>query len=224
MLCDQCGFAAHSKCANNAPLTCDLRATRNSGSHFGFLGPTSRNKSTDRASTTGTNPDSGKQPTPNPTTAQPSAAYKVLTAFKRSRPLSLEPATRSTPSVNSLDDHRERRISLPPPNLLRQKDKEVARLLFSNGSSPGPSNHGSKGRDSNTGNTRRSVGTRSESVTSRVDEAARKSKITRSSVISVESGRGYEEVSPTDIPDELPPPPTTSKRRTSKKSDGCLIQ
>jgi len=224
VLCERCGFAAHSKCTDNAPLTCDPRATRNSGSHLGLSERASRKKSADRVSTTGTNFDSGKQPTPNPAIVQPSRTSKVLTAFKMSRPLSLGPAARSTPSVNSIGSPRERRISLPPLNLLKQKDKEAAKLLSSNGSSPGPSNHGSKGRDSNPGNTRRSAGTGSESVTSGVDEAARRSKIARSSVISVGSGRGYEEVSPADIPDELPLPPTTSKRRTAKRGDNCVIQ
>lgn len=224
MICDQCSFVAHSKCAHNAPPICDLSATRKLGPRFRLLGPMSQNKSTDLVSTTGANFDSGKQPTPNTAAVQPSTASKLLSAFKRSRPLSLGPAARSTSSVNSIDNLRERRTSLPPPNLSKQKEKEAVTPLSNNSVSSGPSNHGSKGRDSNPSNTRRSAGTRRESVTSKVDETARKSKITRYSVVSVESGRDYEEVSPTDIPDELPLPPTTSKKRTSKKNDGCLVQ
>ena len=232
MLCDQCSLIAHSKCAHNAPPTCNLRAqlllyaqyAENGSSPLELLGPMTLSPSTDGVSTPRTSFDFGQQPTPSPVTPHPPTAFKVLTAFTRSRQsLSPEPAARSTPSVNSIPTPRERRTSLLPSNPLKRKDKEVARSLSSNSTSPGPSSLRSHGQDSNPNNTRRSAGTRSDSIISGGNDTgdARLSRITGYSVISV--GSDHDEASPTDIPGGLPSP-TTSRRRTSKTGDGCLVQ
>jgi len=236
VLCDQCSLIAHSKCAHNAPPTCNLRAqlllyaqyAENGSSPLEFTGPMTLSSSTDGVSTPRTSFDFG-QPSPSSATSpvHPPTAFKVLTAFKRSRSsLSPEPATRSTPSVNSIPTPRERRTSFLPPNPLKRKDKEAARSLSSNSTSPGPSSLRSQGRDGSTNNTRRSAGTRSESIVSRDNdaEASRLSRITGYSVISV--GSDHEQgVSPTtDIPGGLPSSSTTSKKRGSKNNDGCLVQ
>ena len=228
MLCDQCSLIAHSKCAHNAPPTCNLRAqlllyaqyAESGSSPLELLGPMTLSPSTDGVSTPRTSFDFGQQPTPSPGTPHPPTAFKVLTAFTRSRP---EPAALSTPSVNSIPSPRERRTSLLS-NPLRRKDKEVARSLSSNSTSPGPSSLRSHGQDSNPANTRRSAGTRSESIISGGnDTEARLSRITGYSVISV--GSEHEEApSPTGIPGGLPSSPLTPRRRTSKGNDGCLVQ
>ena len=233
MLCDQCSLIAHSKCAHNAPPTCNLRAqlllyaqyAEVGSSPLDLLGPMTLSPSTDGVSTPRTSFDFGQQPTPSPVTPHPPTAFKLLTSFTRSRPsLSPEPATRSTPSVNSIPNPRERRTSLLPSNPLRRKDKEAARSLSSNSTSPGPSSLRSHGQDSNPSNTRRSAGTRSDSIISGGNdtEAVRSSRITGYSVISV--GSEQEEASPTDIPGGLPSSPTTSRGRTSRTGDGCLVQ
>ena len=233
VLCDQCSLIAHSKCAHNAPPTCNLRAqlllyaqyAENGSSPLELLGPMTLSPSTDGVSTPRTSFDFGQQQTPSPVTPHPPTAFRLLTAFTRSRQsLSPEPAARSTPSVNSIPTPRERRTSLLPSNPLKRKDKEVARSLSSNSTSPGPSSLRSHGQDSNPNNTRRSAGTRSESIISGGNDtdAARLSRITGYSVISV--GSEHEEASPTDIPGGLPSSPTSSRRRTSKTGDNCLVQ
>ena len=235
VLCDQCSLIAHSKCAHNAPPTCNLRAqlllyaqyAEKGSSPLELLGPMSLSTSTEGVSTPRTSFDFGQQPTPSPATVHPPTAYKVLTAFKRSRQtLSPEPATQSTPSVNSIPSPRERRTSLLPPNPLRRKDKDAAKSLSSNSASPGPSSLRSQGQESSVNNTRRSAGTKSESIVSRDNDtdAGRLSRITGYSVISVGSEHEHDEISPTDIPGGLPSSPTSSKKRTSKTSDGCLVQ
>ena len=229
VLCDQCSLIAHSKCAHNAPPTCNLRAqlllyaqyAENGSSPLELLGPMTLSPSnSEGVSTPRTSFDFGQQQTPNPTTPHPPTAFKVLTAFKRSRTSqSPDPATQSTPSVNSIPTPRERRTSLLPPNPLRRKGGDAARSLSSNSTSPGPSSL-------RTNDTRRSAGARSESIISGGNDAevARLSKITGYSVISVGSEHHQEETSPTDIPGGLPSSPTTSKGRTSKSGDGCLVQ
>ena len=230
MLCDQCSLIAHSKCAHNAPPTCNLRAqlllyaqyAEKGSSPLELLGPMSLSNSTEGVSTPRTSFDLSQHPTPTPATVHPPTAFKVLTAFKRSRP---EPATQSTSSVNSIPSPRERRTSLLSPNPLRRKDKDAAKSLSSNSTSTDPSSLRSQGQESSINNTRRSAGTKSESIVSRDNdtEAARLSRITGYSVISAGSEHEHEELGPTDIPGGLPSP-TTLKTRTSKNGDGCLVQ
>ncbi|KAF9645362.1 hypothetical protein BDM02DRAFT_3189769 [Thelephora ganbajun] len=237
VLCDQCSLIAHSKCAHNAPPTCNLRAqlllyaqyAEKGCSPLELLGPMTLSPSAEGVSTPRTSFDFGQQSTSSSTTSpvHPPTAFKVLTAFKRSRSmLSPEPAAQSTPSVNSIPAPRERRTSLLPPNPLRRKDKEVAKSLSSNSTSPGPSSLRSQGRDNSGSNTRRSAGARSESIVSGDNDmdVARLSRITGYSVISAGSDHEHEEICPTDIPGGLPSSPTTSKKRTSKNNDGCLVQ
>jgi len=228
VLCDQCSLIAHSKCAHNAPPVCNLRAQLLLYAQYAEKGSSTLEPLgvlSDGVSTPGSSLNSGRKLAPSPATVQPPTTHKILTAFKRSRlSSSLQPAARSTTSVDSIPAPRERHTSLPPPNRLKQEGEESARPLSTNGASRGPSNLRGKGQDSSADNSRRSAGTKSESITSRVDGATRMSKVTRSSVISVGSGLGHEEVNPPGIPDGPPSPPKTSKRRTSKRGDGCLIQ
>lgn len=234
VLCDQCSLIAHSKCAHNAPPTCNLRAqlllyaqyAEKSSAPLELLGPMTLSQSSEAVSTPRTSFDFGQSSTPNPSTppAHPPPAFKVLTAFKRSRSsLSPEPAAQSTPSVNSIPTPRERRTSLIPSNPLRRKDKEIAKSLSSNSTSTGSPSLRSQGQDSSTNNTRRSAGARSESIVSRDNEAdaARLSRITGYSVISVGSVHEQEEIYPTDIPGGLPSSPAVLRR---KNNDGCLVQ
>ena len=235
VLCDQCSLIAHSKCAHNAPPTCNLRAqlllyaqyAEKGSSPLELLGPMTVSPSTEGVSTPRTSFDFGQPSTSSSATSpvHPPTAFKVLNAFKRSRSsLSPDPAAQSTPSVNSIPTPRERRTSLLPSNPLKRKDKEIAKSLSSNSASPGPSSLRSRGQDSSGNNTRRSAGARSESIVSRGDdtEVTRLSRITGYSVISV--GSDEQEVSPTGIPGGLPSSPTTPRKPTSKNNDGCLVQ
>lgn len=232
VLCDQCSLIAHSKCAHNAPPTCNLRAqlllyaqyAEKNSSPLELLGPMTLSQSSDGVSTPRTSFDFGQSSSPPTPPIHPPTAFKVFTAFKRSRSsLSPDPAAQSTPSVNSMLAPRERHTSLLSPNPLRRKDKEVAKSLSSNSTSAGPSSLRSQGQDSSTNNTRRSAGARSESIVSGDNgtEVTGLSRITGYSVISVGSDPEQEEVGATDIPGGLPSSPTTSKKRTS---DGCLVQ
>jgi hypothetical protein len=236
VLCDQCSLIAHSKCAHNAPPTCNLRAqlllyaqyAEKSSTPLELLGPMTLSPSSDGVSTPRTSFDFGQPSTPSSATTpvHPPTAFKVLNAFKRSRQsLSPEPA-QSTSSVNSIPTPRERRPSLLSPNPLRRKDKEIAKSLSSNSASTGPSSLRSQGQDSSANNTRRSAGAMSESVVSGDNEAdtSRLSRITGYSVISVGSDHEQEEVDPTNIPGGLPASPMTPKKRTSRSNDGCLVQ
>ena len=184
-------------------------------------------QSSEGVSTPRTSFDLGQPSTPSSSPpVHPPTAFKVLTAFKRSRSsLSPDPAARSTSSVNSIPTPRERRTSLLSPNPLKRKDKEVAKSLSSNSTSTGPSSLRSQGQD-NSVNTRRSAGARTESVVSVENEAevARLSRITGYSVISVGSDVEQEEISHTDIPGGLPTSPVATKKRSSKNNDGCLVQ
>lgn len=232
VLCDQCSLIAHSKCAHNAPPTCNLRAqlllyaqyAENGSSPLELLGPMTLSTSTEGVSTPRTSIDIGQPSTQTSATPpiHPPTAFKVLTAFKRSRSsLSPEPASQSTPSVNSIPTPRERRTSLIPANPLKRKEKEVTRSLSNNSISPGPSSLRSQGQDSSTNNTRRSAGARSESIVSGDDtEITRLSRITGYSVISAGSDHEHEEVNPNDIPGGLPSSPVSSRNR----NDGCLVQ
>ena len=236
VLCDQCSLIAHSKCAHNAPPTCNLRAqlllyaqyAEKGSSPLELLGPMTLSPSAEGVSTPRTSVDFGQPSSSSSATSpvHPPTAFKVLTAFKRSRSsLTPEPAAQSTPSVNSIPTPRERRTSLLPPNPLKRKDKEAARSLSSDSTSPGPSSLRSQGQDSSANNTRRSAGARSESAVSGDDAGvARLSRITGYSMISAGSDHEHEEASPNGIPGGLPSSPTSSKRRTSKNNDGCLVQ
>lgn len=237
MLCDQCSLIAHSKCAHNAPPTCNLRAqlllyaqyAEKSPAPLELLGPMTLSQSSDEVSTPRTSFDFGQpssSPPPSASVHSPTA-FKVFTAFKRSRsPLSPDSASRSTPSVNSIPTPRERHTSLLSPNPLKRKDKEATKSLSSNSTSTGPSSLRSHGQSSSTNNTRRSAGTRTESIVSgdKEPEVTRFSRITGYSVISVGSDPEQEDVSHSGIPGGLPSPSTTSKKHGSKNSDGCLVQ
>ena len=236
VLCDQCSLIAHSKCAHNAPPTCNLRAqlllyaqyAEKSSSPLELLGPMTLSQSSEGVSTPRTSFDFGQPSTSSPSTppVPPPTAFKVLAAFKRSR-LSLSPdPAQSTPLVNSIPAPRERRTSLLSPKPLRRKDKEVAKPLYINNTSTGPSSLRSQGQGSSTSNTRRSAGARSESIVSGDSgtEAARLSRITGYSMISVGSDPEQEEVSVTEVPGGLPSSPAVLNKRTSKGNESCLVQ
>lgn len=237
VLCDQCSLIAHSKCAHNAPPTCTLRAqlllyaqyAEKSPTPLELLGPMTLSQSSEGDSTPRTSCDFGQTSNSNPSTppVHPPTAFRVFGAFKRSRsPLSPDPAARSTSSVNSIPTPRERRTSLLPQNPLKRKDREVAKSLSSNNTSAGPSSLRSQGQNSSTNNTRRSAGTRSESIVSQDNDAEdmRLSRITGYSVISTVSDPEQEEVSATDVPGGLPSASPIPKKRLSKGNDGCLVQ
>ena len=129
VLCEQCSLICHSKCAPNAPPTCDLRAqlllytqyaeTGSPNGQYsdpmellqalqanGPLSPTSDGSDV----TPRTSLDTPHSPSPGPVggAVHPPSAYKVLAAFKRSKSFLAEHSDRSSPAPSPSP-------SSPPP-------------------------------------------------------------------------------------------------------------
>lgn len=227
MLCDQCSLIAHSKCAHNAPQTCDLRAQlllyARHASGSSPLEPTPLEPSSKGFSKPRTSSDFG-QPSAQryaPPPIDVPRDFKELTAFKQS-PSSPGPPAQSSSSVNPVPVPRERRTSPLSQNPLKLKGKEAAKLPPS--TSLGPSNLRShEGQEGSTNNTRKTAGTRRDDIVSSGNEAeaARLPRTTRHTAVFVKSDKGRERASPTGSPG-LPSSPTTSRKRTQKES--CLVQ
>lgn len=119
MLCNQCSFIAHAKCAPNAPQICHPRAQlpyRETGPpRLERLGPTS--------------PTTPSVPFPK--------TLSALTAFKRP-PLSPNVAAQPPSSVSPIQTH-ETRTSLISQNPLNRQGKEAMKLLSGVNTIPGPS-------------------------------------------------------------------------------------
>lgn len=141
VLCSQCSLIAHSKCAANAPPTCDLRsqlllyahfAERGSHSPVDFIsasrGPTSVTSDGGGASSSRASLDVPPHSPPPGATPHPPTAYKVRSPFKRQsrQSLSPEPAPSSAASASgyapSASGYRERDREKE-----REKEKERER-------------------------------------------------------------------------------------------------
>ena len=253
VLCEQCSLIAHSKCAHDAPLTCDLRAQLLLSARYGRnssqLEPrvqTTLRPSNEIVSEPNTSFDFGQPSTSssaNPPVHVPRDA-NVLPTFKRLQ-LPPKPAAQLASTVDPIPASRERHTSPPPQNPPKWKGKGVAKLAPSNTTSPISSNpRGRDGLDGSTNNTRRIAGARNENIVSGDNRAgvARLSRISRYSAIPVESD-GYSTVSvesdrdstisaelvrgqETISPTNRPGGPLSSPTTSKKRTqkDACLVQ
>lgn len=252
MLCEQCSLIAHSRCADSAPPTCDLRAqlllyaqyaetgTPNSAysnpleflASHGHLGspPTpmsdagmSSRTSVD-ASVTSTHPPPSQSPSPN--LAHPPTAFKVFSAFKRSRSFinnhDSDHSGTSSPASKVLSRKSSiLRRNLPPP---RERPVSIA----SSTASPPSASLRSAVTSSDSLPSRRetvrqsamSIAETDVSVGERTD--ARLSRMTSFSGLSMV---GVDETRSFSIPGDMLAGTARDRRRDSKNDkSGCLVQ
>jgi len=147
VLCSQCNLISHTKCVVNAPPTCNLRAQLLLYAQYAEKGnpaslysnpadqlpqnvtmsdvPFVEHSVTSMESPllqTPVNPDSSEYP---PT------AFKFMAAFKRSRKLSPDSVTSSTPPGSASGDENERRRPAVEVPLLLQKAFQVVEMSSS---------------------------------------------------------------------------------------------
>jgi len=248
VLCEQCSLIAHTKCAPNAPPTCDLRSQLLLYAQYAENGTPTSPYSTPleilQAATAGTpttpiseggfssrpsldSPLTSHQSPSLSPSPHPPTAFKVFAAFKRSRS-SLNTNESEVASITSSAPQGNQRVITHKRSILRRnpKSKERPASIASSNASP----HSVSSR---------SVVTASSSVSSRPDTVRqsrisivetdisvaerpdlRLSKMTSFSGLS--TGGTEREGFPTSIPGEMPrdPPPQQKKRdsRSSKSS------
>lgn len=238
VLCDQCSLIAHSKCAGNAPPTCNLRAqlllyaqyAENGTSPIDILGPASPSPHSDGGYTSRTSIDTLSPPSPMPSSPSPHppTAYKIGSGFRRSHssltpePGSSVPSTHAFPTVNP-EKKSEKKVSKKPSVLIKRPGRTIS--MSTNSTSTGPSMR-STTTESARDATRRSAGTANESVLSEDEEngQARSSRMTGYSLISAATSEQGDVVSdevPGGMPSEL-----RQRKRDSKSSNGsgCNVQ
>ncbi|RPD76435.1 Pkinase-domain-containing protein [Lentinus tigrinus ALCF2SS1-7] len=233
VLCEQCSLIAHARCSANAPPTCDLRAQlllyaqyaesgnpANSYSPMEILAaaaqagpPTSPTSQTsDDGFSRRTSMDSVQPSIGTPGhLPHPPTAFKVLSAFKRSRSSLTIDQEHSAPSTPSSATPRQ--ISRKHSVLRRKNTDERPQSISSNSTTPNSASM-------------RSAVTAAESVSSSNhrsqrsgDRSDRLSRMTSFSAVSAASGAETERDEPR-IVGELP----KSSRRRDRESGGCTVQ
>ncbi|KAI0794041.1 Pkinase-domain-containing protein [Fomes fomentarius] len=238
VLCEQCSLIAHARCSGNAPPTCDLRAqlllyaqyaeTGNPSSPYSPMEilaaaaqagpPTSPTSQTsDDGYSRRTSMDSVQPNTPSAQThlPHPPTAFKVLSAFKRSRSsLTMDQDNQSATSAPSSQPPRQ--ISRKHSVLRRKNADERPQSLSSNSTTPNSASM-------------RSAVTASESLSSshhrsRIsggDKSDRLSKMTSFSAVSAVSGAETERDEPRVVGDM---PKSHRDKRRDRESGGCNVQ
>ncbi|KAI1793538.1 Pkinase-domain-containing protein [Ganoderma leucocontextum] len=235
VLCEQCSLIAHAKCASNAPPTCDLRSQlllyaqyAESGnpmnpyspmeilSAAGHVGtPTSPTSQTsDDGVSRRTSMDSVQPLNSNAHGhLHPPTAFKVFSAFKRSRSsltIDQDPHPAPTPSQTSQQISRKKSV------LRRRHDADGRpRSISSTSTTPNSASM-------------RSAVTAAESMSSSshhprisVDAAERLSRMTSFSAVSAVSGAETERDEP-KVVGEMPK--SHRDKRRDRESGGCTVQ
>jgi hypothetical protein len=235
VLCDQCSLIAHSKCAPNAPPTCNLRAQLLLYAQYAdkgtpptdILGQLSTSPTSDGGYTSRTSLDRSMTPQPSPSQGSPlhhpPTAFKIKSAFNRSRSF-LTPDPGQSSSTTS--------FQVPPPTRERKISKRTSFLLKRSGRTQSISSNNTSTATSSM----RSAVTATESlprqeamtdsVLSEDDETdpSRLSRMTGYSMISA-TATDYGELPRDNVADDSRAR-TQSKKRDSKSSNGsgCVVQ
>ncbi|KAF9240655.1 hypothetical protein BU15DRAFT_73886 [Melanogaster broomeanus] len=245
VICSQCSLIAHSKCANDAPPTCDLRSQLLSYAHYaGKSNPLNVPSNALEAAnglsppphpTTMTGPSevSFATPSPRPSTDLTSSSpvpgqsasskptpFKIISALGRSRS-SLAVAPPSTPSPPPAEDRAPRQ-----PSKLRRNvgSKERPHSLSSN--STAPKSLRTTDSQSSRQEPRKSV----LSVTEPDADAQSRPTRDASGAVSPEivhngdSVLSIDRLAEIDVPGALPSGSDRQKKRGSDKSSSCVVQ
>ncbi|KAF4593894.1 hypothetical protein EYR40_008689 [Pleurotus pulmonarius] len=250
VLCAQCSLIAHSKCASNAPPTCDLRAQLLLYAHYaekgnpasvysnpvdisndGYpAGPASDvpyvahspRTSIDIATPPQSPPASSHNGTPHPPTA-----FKFMSAFKRSRSSLTPEPPGPPPTATSLAIPRDDRLARGRSGISRKDPKERPQSLSS--------------MSTNANSSLRSAATAAESFNSRqsrheatrslvsgedsVDDETRGSRFSGSRFTTFSAPSQAEEGPPASMPGDMVPDSRKGKKHTKDKSSGnCIVQ
>ncbi|KAI0708843.1 Pkinase-domain-containing protein [Cerioporus squamosus] len=239
VLCEQCSLIAHARCSANAPPTCDLRAQlllyaqyaesgnpANSYSPMEILSaaaqagpPTSPTSQTSddgysrRTSMDSVQPNGSGSPGHLP---HPPTAFKVLSAFKRSRSsLTIDQDHQSVTSTPSSAPAPARQVSRKHSVLRRRNADERPHSISSNSTTPNSASM-------------RSAVTAAESVASSHhrsqrsgDRSDRLSRMTSFSAVSAASGAETERDEPRIVGGL---PKSSRDRRRDRESGGCTVQ
>ncbi|TFK83688.1 Pkinase-domain-containing protein [Polyporus arcularius HHB13444] len=233
VLCEQCSLIAHARCSANAPPTCDLRTQlllyaqyaesgnpANSYSPMEILAaaaqagpPTSPTSQTSddgysrRTSMDSVQPNISGSPGYLP---HPPTAFKVLSAFKRSR------------SSLTIDQDQSVTSSAPPRQISRKHS-----VLRRKNTDERPQSISSNSTTPNTASMRSAV-TATESVASShtrsqrsADRSDRLSRMTSFSAVSAASGAETERDEPRVVGGL---PKSSRDRRRDRESSGCTVQ
>ncbi|RDB20820.1 hypothetical protein Hypma_012023 [Hypsizygus marmoreus] len=247
VLCAQCSLIAHSKCAVNAPPTCDLRAQLLLYAKYAEKG---------NPSSVYTNPAEGLRkassspasdvpyvahsprtsidaPSPSPQSPvppvhsghPPPTAYKFMAAFKRSRSnLTPEPVQSAVPAQSKAKDKKTPIASKPANNRPQS--------LTSNGTDPASVRSAATAAESfSSRHDRRSmistsdVGTRRSAggISAAESEAIRSSRLTFPTTSEATTEHDGPSASG-HIPGSLPTDTRRLRKRDSKASSGCTVQ
>lgn len=234
VLCEQCSLIAHSKCAVNAPPTCDLRAQLllyaqyaekgNPGSAYSNpldvlnephpMSPVSEVAYVSHTPRTSLD---GMAPGPphialNP--AAPPTAFKLMAAaFKRSRSnLSPEP------------DHASSAGSLP--QTFAPKDGAQKKLRKEQKDRPQSVKSASTAANTSSMRSAESVASRANPTSldeARVDMKRKQSRVTSKSAPSEATVTEVDDAGSRSIPGELPPE-NRHKKRSESRSSNCIVQ
>jgi hypothetical protein len=246
VICDKCNLITHSKCAHEAPPTCDLRSQlllyAEQGSPAGVSLDGLNGLHPPRSSTTVPSEISFVTPSPRQsldvTSSSPGrspspiapTAYKFMNAFKRSRSsLSTEnrPPNSASPSPNPPPPTHEevtpkRKLSRPQPNM---SSRERLHSLSSNGTAPNAASM----RTADSQSSRQEPGRKSylsmvepdPDPTSQPPPVPEKNPI--STHVMTATINHHMETSSRCIPGTLPNETDRHKKR-AEKSSGCTVQ
>lgn len=249
VLCEQCSLIAHTKCAPNAPPTCDLRAqlllyaqyAENGAPNSPYSNPMEILAAAQSATPSTPISDGGfsskpsldvppSSPTPssNPSSPHPPTAFKVFAAFKRSRSLlsthESDPNHSSSTLANSKAVSRKRSVLKRNP-----MSKERPPSIASNSTSP----HSASMRSAITATdslssrpdtVRQSTASVAETECSLAERSdLRLSKMTSFSGIST-AGTERDDGRSIAIPGDMPRDQRKRDRESKSSNNSCLVQ
>ncbi|KAG2042644.1 hypothetical protein BDR03DRAFT_1006311 [Suillus americanus] len=246
VICDKCNLITHSKCAPEAPPTCDFRSQlllyaqyAEQGSPAGI--PLDGSNGLPRPSTTISSEVSFATPSPRPSldvtpsSSSPSPnAYKFMNPFKHSRS-SLATENRSPPSTSALpipqplshdDVAPKRKLPKLPSNMI---SKERPHSLSSNSTAPTASSVGTADSQSS----RQEPGRQSflsiveldtDTIPQLGPPVPDKKPFYAHTMTATSTVNDYMNTPSRHIPGTTPNEPDRHKKRGAEKSSGCTIQ
>ncbi|CAL1715053.1 unnamed protein product [Somion occarium] len=231
VLCEQCSLIAHTKCAPNAPPTCDLRAqlllyaqyAENGAPNSPYSNPMEILAAAQSATPSTPISDGGfsskpsldvppSSPTPssNPSSPHPPTAFKVFAAFKRSRSLlsthESDPNHSSSTLANSKAVSRKRSVLKRNP-----MSKERPPSIASNSTSPHSASM-------------RSAITATDSLSSRPDTVRQSTASVAETECISTAGTERDDGRSIAIPGDMPRDQRKRDRESKSSNNSCLVQ
>ncbi|PFH51771.1 hypothetical protein AMATHDRAFT_58237 [Amanita thiersii Skay4041] len=239
VICSQCSLISHSKCAPHAPPTCDLRAQlllyaqyaektnpasvyHNPADALNGRPPVAMSDIPYVLHSPRTSLDTHPQSVPPPPTSHPPTAFKLMSAFKRSRSNLVADSTPSSPPVTSQTSSGDDKVIRRKTAFSRNKERRYSNTSNSTGvSSLRSAATAAESISSGPGTRKSHMSTSSADYSTRRPNDGPKMSRTRN-ISGLSEVTTMEDSTKSDVIPLLPD--RRKHRNTDSKSSNCVVQ